>query len=374
MPQEMSGWLAAHEVWGEARRILAVRMDNIGDVIMLGPALRALRAAMPRASLTLLTSPAGSQAAPLLSPWIDEVMVERALWQDASNALAFEPAREHVLLDRLRGGRYDAAFIFTSFSQSPYPAAYACYLAGIPIRVGESKEFGGGVLSVAATPLPDEVHQVDRNLHLLEAAGIPVGHRDLEVCIPAAAELRAEELLHEAGIRTDSPFVVVAPGASCAARRYDPERYVEVTRLLSRDAGMPVVLVGDARDEVTCAAIEAGDPEHVVSLAGRTSIPELAALLARGRVLIGNDSGPMHLADAVRTPMVILFSGTDLESQWAPRNAPATLLRRPTDCAPCYGFTCRFQMECLDIQPEAVAAAATAMLAESALAATAAAG
>jgi ADP-heptose:LPS heptosyltransferase len=88
----------------------------------------------------------------------------------------------------------------------------------------------------------------------------------------------------------------------------------------------------------------------------------MAAVLRRSRLVLANDSGPMHLADAFGRPMVILFSGTEIEEQWRPRGAPARLLRRPTDCAPCYRFHCPFQMECLDIPPEEVVAAALDLL------------
>ena len=127
-------------------RILVIRLDNIGDVIMLGPALRAVKTAVPKAHITLLCAPTGAQVAPLL-PWVDDLLVHRAVWQDASGAMPLDPVRETAFIETLRAGRYDAALIFTSFSQSPYPPAMACYLAGIPVRIGQSREFGGGLLS-----------------------------------------------------------------------------------------------------------------------------------------------------------------------------------------------------------------------------------
>jgi ADP-heptose:LPS heptosyltransferase len=87
---------------------------------------------------------------------------------------------------------------------------------------------------------------------------------------------------------------------------------------------------------------------------GRTDLADLAAVLERASVAVTNDSGPMHLADAVNCPQVVLFSGTDLESQWRPRRAPARLLRRATPCAPCYLFDCPIGLPCLDIPPEEV--------------------
>src|SRR5215213_3317017 len=191
-------------------RVLAVRLDNVGDVIMLGPALRALRHTWPHAHVTLCASPAGASVAPLL-PWVDEVLVEQAVWQDASGALPLDPPRELALVDRWRAGRYDVALFFTSWSQSPWPPAYVAYLAGIPVRAGESKEFGGSLLTHRVACLPDAAHQVDRNLHLI--AGIGVTSRDtrLELRLPPRALEEAASLIPPG----PGPLVVVAPGASC---------------------------------------------------------------------------------------------------------------------------------------------------------------
>jgi ADP-heptose:LPS heptosyltransferase len=348
--------------WVDVRRLLAVRLDNIGDVVMLGPALRALRRALPDAAITLMASPAGSQVAPLL-PWIDDVMTCRVLWQDASGAMPLDPQREIDLVEAIRARGFDAAVIFTSFSQTPYPAAYACYLAGVPIRVGQSKEFGGGLLSHWVRPRPDGIHQVDRNLFLLESAGLPDAGRHLELRVPEDVGAGAVRLLREVGIDPDGPFLALAPGASCPSRRYEPARFAAVARGLATRTGLPIVVVGSGREaELVEPILAATRSSSVVSLVGRTSVPELAAVLQRSLLVLANDSGPMHLADAFGRPMVILFSGTELEEQWRPRRAPARLLRQPTDCAPCYTFHCPYQMECLDISPEEVVAATLELL------------
>ncbi|MGZ3603062.1 MAG: glycosyltransferase family 9 protein, partial [Ktedonobacterales bacterium] len=159
----MNGWLAA-------RNILAVRMDNIGDVVMLGPALRAVKETSPNARITLLASPAGATAAPLL-PWVDDVIVWRAIWQDVGRLMPFDPARERELIADLAARNFDAALIFTSFSQTPHVPGYVCYLAGIPLRAGESKEFGGAALTTELRGAPDAMHQAERNLRLVEALG-----------------------------------------------------------------------------------------------------------------------------------------------------------------------------------------------------------
>src|SRR5512140_1235814 len=113
-----------------ARRILAVRLDNVGDLVMLGPALRAVSRALPEAEITLLTSRAGAQVVPLL-PWVKDVIVSRPVWQDVSGAVPFDPDREIAFAWSLRERGFDAAFVFTSFNQSGEVPGYVAYLAGI---------------------------------------------------------------------------------------------------------------------------------------------------------------------------------------------------------------------------------------------------
>src|SRR5436309_13842789 len=171
-----------HE-WLAAKNILAVRLDNIGDVIMLGPALRAVKESSPRARLTLLVTPGGAAAAPLL-PLIDDVIVWRPIWQDVGGRIEFSPAREQELIELLAKREFDASLIFTSFSQTPHVPGYVCYLAGIPLRAGESKEFAGSTLTTELKGTPDQMHQVERNLRLVEQLGFMANDRQLMVAIP----------------------------------------------------------------------------------------------------------------------------------------------------------------------------------------------
>ena len=330
--------------WRSVRRVLAVRLDNLGDVVMVTPALRALRAALaPGARLDLLASPAGGALAPLLAD-VDEVHTLSAVWQDADGRLPLDPARELAAVERFRG--YDAAVLFTSFAQSPWPPAYAAYLAGVPVRIGVSKEFGGSVLTHRLVAPPDAQHQSDRALALLEHVGVPAQGTSLALHVPADARERADKVRREAGL--PDAYAVLAPGASCPSRRWSAERFAETARLLD----LPVAVVGTARE---AELVEAVTGPGVVGLAGQLDVPALAGLLQGARVALTNNSGGMHLADAVGTPVVALFAGTEDESQFAPRSVPARLLRVPTPCAPCRAFSCPYAHECLDVAPQAVA-------------------
>jgi len=346
-----------------ARNILAVRLDNLGDVLMLGPALRAVKETSPRARLTLLATPGGSAMAALL-PWIDGVITWRPIWQDVGHKMAFDPGRERELIALLAERGFDAALIFTSFSQTPHVPGYVCYLTGIPLRAGESKEFGGSALSVELRGAPDSMHQVERNLRLVESLGFVARERRLVAAIPADARSTATGLLRTAGLDPERPFVLLHPGASAAARRYPARRFGKIAHLLT-ERGWSVLVTGVAREEGLVSAVLEQAPA-ARALLDTTDLGQYAALIERAALVICNDTLPLHLADALGTPLVALFSGTDLESQWEPRSTPHTLLRRPTPCHPCYLFECPIGLPCLDIDPrEAVDAALSLLSGES---------
>jgi len=341
--------------WVGLQRVLVVRQDNLGDVLAAGPALRALRRAAPSAELHLLAAPAGAPAADLL-PELDAVLVHSPTWQVAGPAPAPDPDAELALVARLRAGAYDAAVVLSSFSQSPWPVAYACLLAGIPLRVGLSKEFGGAVLTHWVPSPPDELHQVDRALHLLREVGVPDDGNHLHAVLPDWS------LANEGGgqpiASAAPPYAVVLPGASCSSRRWATAGFSQVVRDLSA-AGLDVRVVGAPREADLVAQVCAGTPGRPVTGVG---VVGLAALVQAAEVVVCNNSGGMHLADALGTPLVVAFAGTELEQQYAPRSTRCVVLRRPTACSPCRLFTCPYAHECLDLDPAEVTAAALSLL------------
>ncbi len=350
-------------LWSDSLRILAVRLDNIGDLVMLTPALRTLRENLPCANITLLTTAAGQRVVPMI-PWVDNIIVHRPIWQEIRKGVACNPDEERRFIDQLRQRSFEVSVIFTSFSQSPYPPAYACAVAEIPRRLGQSKENDSRLLTDRVPAVPDDVHQTDRSLHLLEAAGLDVTNRRLELVISEEDWKAVDGVLKDASVDPARPYCVVAPGASCDARRYDPQRFATVVRGIQERAGIPVVLIGSEREaELMQSIVETagGKLERVLS---KTSVPQMSAIIAKSSLLVANHSGPMHIAEAVGTPMVILFSGTDQTHQWAPRFTPSRILQNKVPCMPCGAFECPYHKECLDIPPELVVESAMELLRE----------
>lgn len=347
--------------WQRIERLLVVRLDNIGDVILMGPALRALRRERPGLAITALVSTGGAQIARMV-PGIDDVIVYDAEWQRVDGR-DFDPERTRSLVEEMRSRAFDAALILTSFSQSPHPAASVCFLAGIPRRIGQSKEFAGALLTHWVTPLDDAVHLADRNLYLLETTGIPSAGTRLALEVPDAARDATAAILESHGLdRGGEPLVLVAPGASCSAPRYPGDRLAEAMRLLAERQGARIVVVGSARETAMTDEVVAATP-GAVSLAGLLSVSELCALVERAALVICQNSAPLHIADALDRPMLVLYSGAEDIEQWRPRHAPSVLLNRAAECAPCHLFECeRSDMRCLDIPPEEVADRASRLL------------
>lgn len=292
---------------------LAVRLDSAGDVLLQGPAIRALAAGSRR--LTLLCGPAGAEAARLL-PGVDEILLFDAGWIRADPPpIEAEPVA--ALVASVRAAAPDVAAVFTSYHQSALPTALLLRLAGVP-RIGAiSDDYPGSLLDVRLTRR-GEVHEAQRSLDLAAALGFPPPPGDdgrLRVCLPACVPPPLDD---------GRPFVVLHPGASAPARRWPVERFRALARLLA-DRAWRVVVTGSAEERSLAAQVTGGIP-GAVDLSGAGDLGLLAAVLARARVLVVGNTGPAHLAAATGTPVVSLFSPVVPAWAWRPWRVPHRLL------------------------------------------------
>lgn len=310
-------------------RVLAVRLDSDGDVLITGPAVRALAGTADR--LDLLVSPAGAQAGAML-PGVAEVLTFQAPWSGYAPP-PVDPDDVQALIRELRRRRYDRAVIFTSFHQSPLPMALLTRMAGVPFVAATSVDYPGSLLDLRHQRPPG--HEVAAALDLALHAGGALANGDdgrLAVRTP---------LPDAAGLVPDDPYVVLHPGASVPSRSLLPAHAAAIVTALVR-AGWPVAVTGGPGDVPLCAEIleqQGGlrqvadgqfNPGHPVAsvrdLAGRTDLPSLAAVLAGAAAVISGNTGPAHLAAAVGTPVVSLFSPVVPADRWAPYGVPVVLL------------------------------------------------
>jgi lipopolysaccharide heptosyltransferase II len=355
--------------WENARRILCVRLDALGDVLMCTPAMRALRDAIPGRSLTLLSSRSGAAAAPFI-PEIDDAIVHAAPWMKTE--LPSRPDDLLALAASLAARRFDAAIIFTTYTQSALPAATLCWLAGIPLRLAHCRENPYHLLTDWVEEQEPRLlvrHEVQRQLALVRRAGVaqPAGAKQ-----PLSFALRAADLaavrarLLGLGIAADQPWLLLHPGASAASRRYPASHWARALELLVRRTGLPVVIVGSAADAGAVAEIRAGcDADFataVHALVGQLSLGELGAALRLAAVALTNNSGPAHVAAAVGTPVVDLYALTN--PQHTPWQVRSRVLFQDVPCRFCFKSACPAgHHECLaGVTPERVAEAVLALL------------
>jgi len=325
--------------WQNARKILCIRLDSLGDVLMTTPAIRALKEGKRDRQVTLLTSKSGAKVAPLV-PEIDEVIVYDPPWMKTT------PARktsqyDQAFIEKLRTGQYDGAVIFTVFSQSPLPAALTCYLAGIPRRLACCRENPYQLLTDWVREIdPGEItrHEVRRQLDLVAAIGYSLEDERMRIRVPETAKRHLAGILHKEGIDLSQPWIVIHPGASAPSRRYSPQGFARVASRLFRDLGLNLIFTGTRSEMEMIGQIQAEAGVPSVSLAGRLPLPGLAALLEAAPMLLSNNTGPVHLAASVGTPVVDLYALTN--PQHTPWRVPSRVLNHDVPCKFCYKSVC----------------------------------
>ncbi|MFC7824954.1 glycosyltransferase family 9 protein [Streptomyces sp. NPDC057375] len=299
-------------------RALVTRLDSFGDVLLAGPAVRAVAARADH--VTLLCGSRGAPAARLL-PGVDEVLVWESPWG------GFAPpdvSREDIdaLADRIDA---DTALVLTSFHQSPLPTALVLRLAGVRYIAADSVDYPGSLLDLRHQRAP-HAHEAEAALDLAEAAGFPR---------PDDGRLRVHTPPPADALTGPGPYVVLHPGASVPARAWSPERAAEAVRELAA-AGHRVLVTGGPGERDLTAHV-AG--RHGTDLGGRTDAPELAAVLAGASVVVTGNTAPAHLAAAVGTPVVSLFAPVVPAERWRPYGVPYVLLGDQD--APCAGSRAR---------------------------------
>jgi len=347
--------------WQQARNILCVRLDYMGDVLMTTPALRALRQAQPERRITLLTSGSGAAVARYI-PEVDDCITYAAPWLKAG--AGHDPRLDLAMIERLRSCNFDAAVIFTVYSQNPLPAAMLCYLAGIPLRLAHCRENPYHLLTdwIRDTEPSEHIrHEVRRQLDLVAATEARTGDERLSFRVRSADTAWVTALLEELDVDRTRPWILLHPGASAPSRRYPPRQWIAAARLLAQHLKCSLLFSGSEDEIALVEQIGAAVP-GARSVAGRLDLGKLAALIALAPVLISNNTGPAHLAAAVGTPVVDLYALTN--PQHTPWQVPNRVLFEDVPCRFCYKSTCpQGHQRCLTgVPPERVAAAALDLL------------
>jgi ADP-heptose:LPS heptosyltransferase len=303
----------------------------MGDVLLTGPAVRAIAAS--GADVTFLAGPHGAEAAALL-PGVSRVLRCRVPWIDPEPG-EFDPGEVRSLVQQVRRLGPAAAVVFTSFHQSPLPTALSLRMAGVPRIAAISEDYPGSLLDVRHPP-PGDIPEAERNLALARAAGFELpagddGRLAVTASLPDCRELTGA-----------GRYVAVHASASVPARAPSAGKTGAVVAALAA-AGYQVVVTGSAAESALTAAVCLASAQYPgpgpVDLGGQTSLPMLAAVLAGADVVVAPNTGAAHLAAAVGTPVVSLFAPVVTAARWAPYGVPAVILGRQD--APCAGSRAR---------------------------------
>ena len=323
--------------WHRARKVLCVRLDSAGDVLLTTPALHALKEAVPGRHLPLLTSPSGAHAARLVTA-VDEIIEFEAPWMKPHHA---DVSSDRALIEQLAARRFDAAVVFTVYSQNPLPAAYMVYLAGVPLCLAHCRENAYQLLS---DPVPEVEpqervrHEVRRQLDLVATTGAVPRTDALAISIPQRARRRAAAALATLQIPRDGPLVVAHAGATAPSRRYPPQLLAAALDMIVTAQGAQVVLTGDSSEVALVESVRASMSTSAHSLAGCLDFAELCALIETADVLVSNNTAPVHIAAAVGTPVADLYALTN--PQHVPWRVPHRVLFHDVPCRYCYKSVC----------------------------------
>jgi len=325
----------------DPRKILVRATNWIGDAVMSLPALEALRSRFPEAEIVVLSK-----------PWVGELY-----WghRAVNRQIVYDPAAEHrgargfwKLVQQLQAEHFDAAILL----QNAFHAAWMAWLARIPVRIGYGSDGRSGLLTEAVQPPPPEVygHQAYYYLELLFRAGLiekPKALTEIRVRLERSEETWAGKHLDALGLRGPRFLVGLNPGASFGpAKCWLPERFADLADRFIGALHADVLIFG-SREERPLAETIASEMEHTpLILAGETTLRQFMALLARCRLVVTNDSGPMHLTAALGVPLVAIFGSTD-ERTTGPVSPRARLVSQHVSCSPCGLRECPIDFRCM---------------------------
>jgi lipopolysaccharide heptosyltransferase II len=303
--------------------ILIIRADNLGDLLMSSPAIRALKQTF-HSRITVLTSVMATGVARLI-PEIDNIITYDLPWIKSNEVIGAETISEIVGIIKQRS--FDAAFIFTVFSQNSLPAAMLTYMAQIPIRVAYCRENPYDLLThwiADKEPYTFIQHQVERDFKLVEFIGAQISDTKLSLKVPVEAWKKTEEGVTRLGVDLLKRWLIFHAGVSEKKREYPPELWIEAAKIIISQQGYQVLFTGSSSEKSLTDELAFKTGEGSFSLGGACKLDEFIALINQAPVAVSVNTGTVHIAAAVQTPVVVLYARTN--PQHTPWQVPHAIL------------------------------------------------
>ncbi len=293
--------------WQNCKNILCIRPDNMGDLLMSSPAIRALKESF-HCKITVLTSSMAAELAKYI-PCIDDTIVYDSAWVKNDSPEAIESFK--TVVEKIREKNFDAAIIFTVYSQNPLPSVMLAYLAGIPRRLAYCRENPYALLTdwvADEEPYSFVQHQVRRDLALVNYIGAVASQNKLQLSIPQKDNKSIIEKLTAAGIATRKPWMILHAGVSEKKREYPVELWIKAGRKIIEETGYQLVLTGSSSEKDLTQIIQRGIGAKAFNVAGLFSLPEFICLIQKAPLVLSVNTGTIHIAAAVNTPVVVLYA------------------------------------------------------------------
>ena len=333
----------------ENPRILVTRADRIGDLVLSTPVFSELRKKFPKSYIGALTF-RENEALLAGNPFLDEVILYDKKGTEKSWLGNF------IFSRKLKQKKFDAVIHLHATNRMHIVA----WLAGIPVRIGWDRRAAWTLTRVFKdTKSEGAKHEAEYNFDLLKPLDIALPVK-LETYFPvnSAAEEKTRALLTSLNLKNGKPLVVFSPGASCPSKRWIPERFGILAGLIAAKYEVEFAAVGTRADQPLILKIQQAAKIPVLDLSGRLDLFMLGALLKKSALLISNDSGPVHIASAVGTPVVSIFGRKQpglSPARWRPLGDASRYVWKDTECNPCLAHDCQIGFLCLDIiSPEDV--------------------
>lgn len=311
--------------WSSVKSVLVIRPDNMGDLVMSGPALRSLKQGL-NVRITVLTSSMAAAVAKFM-PEIDEVITFDVPWVKSNQTAGLEALNNLIVL--LRDRQFDAAVIFTVYSQNPLPSAMIAYLAGIPRVLAYCRENPYQLISdwvVDKEPFEYISHQVDRDLRLVSEVCPIIPDVKLNLQVDESLWSSIAQKLNYTGINLDQPWLILHPCVSEIKRQLPEYIWIEVAKQLTTQ-GYQIVLTGAPGEKDLTQRIQQSIGEGVFDVAGLFSVGKMITLISHASLLLSVNTGTVHLAAAVGTPVVVLYAQTN--PQHTPWMVPNMVIEFP---------------------------------------------
>ena len=330
------------------KRILIVRTDRIGDVILSTPVITAARQAWPNAYIAMMVSPLTRELVEG-NPYLDEVIVYDKDDKQKSWLASF------LFSQKIKRYRFDLALILHPTSR----VHLVTFFAGIKRRVGYNRKLGF-LLTDRIAHLKQEGlrHELDYTLDIVRHLGVEPQDKKITIPLTEEAKKEAARIFLQEGIDSNKTLVAIHPGASCPSKVWPSERFAAVADRLISDYGCLVLFVCGPKDIKRVEAVLGQMKNKAFNLAGRLSLMQLAAVLGRCKLFISCDSGPVHISAGVGTPVISIFGRNQAglsPRRWGPLGPRDRVIHKDVSCLQCLAHNCKNDFACLKaITPEEV--------------------